>query len=204
MRRYFNNILANFISLRRSQRAFGKQRGLKQLNSTNAGFGQVLLAPRWPDAGRLGGAGRREGGGEQGFQFQDCREGGKVDGRTPHHRGPACPSRAGQGLFLPPAPHRTGSGATNCGSRLRKLAYESPSDCPARLRGPAGRKLALAGKGCEPPRLGCLGMRMGKWKLREAISPKNEQGRRCRLEGRRQGVPVNSPPNTTSPWVGSV
>lgn len=83
------------------------------------------------------------------------------------------------GYFYLYAPHCTGSGAANCGSRLRKLAYESPSDCfgsvaaASWLLVPAGR-LGLAGNGRVPPRLGCLGVRMGTLKLREARGPQKD------------------------------
>lgn len=130
-----------------------------QLNSANAGSGQVLPEPHRP------------GEGSRGLW---------VEG--PHHQSqPACPGRASHELFLPLVPHCTSSGAANCGSRLRKLAYESPSDCPAqwRLLGllvPTGRKLA------QPPRLGCSEARRGKLKLREARGPQRDwRGRGCKL-----------------------
>lgn len=129
VRTYFNNIPVHFISLLSSQRAFGKQSGLMQLSSANAGSGRLSrhLAglARWGTWRGGGGVGAPcgGGGGGQGFQFLDWREGGGVTGgRTHHHNWPACPSRAGHGLFLPLVPHCTGSGATTvaaaCGNWL--------------------------------------------------------------------------------------
>lgn len=87
VRTYFNNTLVHFISLLSSQRAFGKQSGLMQLSSANAGSGQVLLAPRWPGAGRLWGMGW----GEPGFQFWAWREGGTHGWKDPPPKAASLP-----------------------------------------------------------------------------------------------------------------
>lgn len=92
----------------------------------------------------------------QAFNSGAGGRGALMGGRTHHQRWPACPDRTGHGLFLPLVPHCTGSGATKCGSRLRKLAYESPSDCPAQwwpplTPGPSWKKAGPCREGlCAP------------------------------------------------------
>lgn len=140
------------------------------------------------------------------------REWGLVNGRThPPLPGARQPAPAGPvtGYFYLLSLTVQAQGATNCGSRLRKLAHESPSDCSGLvaaaswLRVRAGRP-GPAGKGSVAPLLGCVGVRMGTPKLREARGPqKGGWGRRCRLEHGARGVAVNFPPNPTSTWVGS-
>lgn len=145
------------------------------------------------------------GGDKQAFPSRGWREGTLTDGRTHHSSWPACPGRAGHGLFLRLVPHSTGSGATHCGSRLRKLAYESPSDCPAQwwpplAPGPSWKK---AGPGRGGAVCSLASVLRGEGRETEA-----QRGKRAphtkRWAGWGWGYRLDgAPPNPTSTRVGS-
>lgn len=132
-----------------------------------------------------------------------------MEGPTPPLPGARQPAPAGPvtGYFYLLSLTVQAQGATNCGSRLRKLAHESPSDCSGLvaaaswLRVRAGRP-GPAGKGSVAPLLGCVGVRMGTPKLREARGPqKGGWGRRCRLEHGAQGVAISHPTQRPPGWA---
>lgn len=132
-----------------------------QLNSANAGSGQVLLASRWPGVGQLGGV----GGAEQGFQFQDWRAGkgghGQMEGPTTKASQPA-PAWPVTGYFYLLRFTVQAQGpktvAAACGNWLMSHPVTALALVAADsgLLVPAGR-LALAGKGCVPPPPGVTG-----------------------------------------------